>query len=304
MLTYVLQTQNTMAMTMNRENALKVCHFVSTLWFILSVGYIFVLALLQAGKSWWVIVSLSKYSVLITFLLISLYLFAIFKGFARSQRIQIEHPLTTSAYYLFFYDVSPFLGALSGMLSVIGFSGLTHYPLMIATGSLWMTFLVWIIIDPIAGLLEMLLSSSRRHRRKRLAKAKAMHEKERLSKQHLLAEAEANERINKQRWNDLLLPYAEKLAVLMINCNMAASDSDGGETEVVDMGVSAWQMGGLNCMRQLHSMAMEICAQKYQHVKIIDYISIWWDGIGSWRSHWLNGERKQILEGKKALRGT
>ncbi len=284
---------------MNRKNASKVCHFVSTLWFILSASYIFVLALLQAGKSWWVIVSLSGYSVLMAFLLISLYLFAIFGGFARSQKTQIEHPLTTSVYYSFFYDVSPFLGALSGVLGAIGVSRPAHYLLVIATGSLWMTFLVWIIIDPIAGLLEMLLPSSRRHRWKRLAEAKVMHEKERLSKQHLLAEVEANERIDRQRWNNLLLPYAEKLAVLVVNGNVAAGDSDGRETEVVDMGVSAWQMGGLNCMRQLRSMAMEICEQKYQSVKLIDYISIWWDGIGSWKSHWLDGESELVAEGRK-----
>ena len=280
---------------MSRKNASKVCHFVSTLWFILSASYIFVLALLQAGKSWWFIASLSAYSIIIVFLLISLYLFAIFRGFARSQKSQIEHPLTTSVYYSFFYDLSPFLGALAGGLGAIGISRPAHYLLVIATGSLWMTFLVWIIVDPIAGLFEMLLSSSRRHRRKRLVEAKAMHEKERLSKERLLAQVEANERIDRQRWNDLLLPYAEKLAVLVVNPNVAAVDSNDRETEVVDMGVSAWQMGGLNCMRQLHSMAMEICEQKYQNAKIIDYISIWWDGIGSWRSHWLDGEIEPVL---------
>lgn len=290
-----------MAAAMNRKKASKMCHFVSTLWFLLSASYIFVLALLQAGKSWWFIASLSGYSLIIVFLLISLYLFAIFRGVARSQKSQIEHPLTTSAYYSLFYDLSPFLGALAGGLSAIELSRISHYLLVMATGSLWMTFLVWIIVDPIAGLLEMLLPSSYRHRRKRLAEAKIMHENERLSKQHLLVELEAKERIDRQRWNDILLPYAEKLADLVVNGNAAAGDSSHGETEVVDMGVSAWQMGGINCMRQLHSMAMEICAQKYQKAKIIDYISIWWDGIGSWRSHWLEGESEPVLEGGKIL---
>ena len=292
-----------MAAAMNWKNASKVCHFVSTLWFILSAGYIFVLALLQAGKSWWVIASLSSYSVIIVFLLISLYLFAVFRGVARSQKANIEHPLTTSVYYSFFYDVSPFLGVLASGLGTIGISRSPHYLLVIATGSLWMTFLVWIIVDPIAGLLEMLLPSSRGHRRKRMVETKAMHEKERLSKQRLLVEVEAHERIDRQRWNALLLPYAEKLAALVVNGDVAVGDSDGREAEVVDMGVSAWQMGGLNCMRQLHSMAMEICEQKYQSAKFIDYISIWWDGIGNWQSYWLEGESELVLEGRKTLCG-
>ena len=284
---------------MNRQNALKLVHFVSTIWFVLSAGYIFVLAMLQTGKSWWVIASLSGYSVIIVFLLVSLYLFAVFRGVARSQKTKIEHPLTTCTYYSFFYDISPFLGALSGSLGAIGVSRISHYFLLIAAGSLWTTFLVWIIIDPITGLLEMLLPSSRRHRRKRLVEAKAMHEKQRFSKEHLLAEAEANKRADKQRWNGLLLPYAEKLAALAVGGNTSADNSNDRETEVVDMGVSAWQMGGLNCMRQLHSMTMEICEQKCQNAKIIDYISIWWDGIGSWRSHWLEGEIEPVSEWEK-----
>jgi hypothetical protein len=37
-------------------------------------------------------------------------------------------------------------------------------------------------------------------------------------------------------------------------------------------------------MRELHGMAMDICRQKYDKRDIVDYISFWWDGIGSWRS--------------------
>ena len=111
-----------MAATMSWKKTSKLVHFFSTIWFVLSAAYVFVLVLLQAGKSWWVITSLSSYSVLMAFLLISLYLFAVFRGVSRSQKSLIEHPLTTSVYYSFFYDVSPFLGALAG-----GFGAISRY---------------------------------------------------------------------------------------------------------------------------------------------------------------------------------
>src|SRR4030042_6111558 len=141
---------------MNRQNILKLIHFASTAWFVLSVSFMLVLALRQAGKSWWVIISLSGYTAPIVFLLMCLYLFAIFRGAARSQKIEIEHPLTTSFYYAVFYDVSPFLGTFAGALAAIQGSSTSYYLLVAATGCFWATFLVWIIVDPAAGLLEML----------------------------------------------------------------------------------------------------------------------------------------------------
>lgn len=266
---------------MNRRKVLKLVHFASAAWFTLSVGYILVFALWQAGKSWWVIVSLSGYSALVVFLLISLYLFAIFRGVARSQKTEIEHPLTTTIYYSVFYDTSPFLGLLAGGLGAIGVSRITDYLLVVAIGSFWVTFLVWIIVDPAAGLIEMLLPASREHRRKRLAQAETMREKERLAKQRLLAEVQAKEELEWVRWGEVLRPYAEKLAALVTSGEIAEKDR---ETRAVDIGVSAWQMGGLNCMRRLHSMAMEICGRENQNAMIFDYISNWWDGIGSWRN--------------------
>lgn len=269
------------AVFINWRNRGKLVHFASTAWFTLGVGYILVFALWQAGKSWWVIASLSGYSAIIVLLLISLYLFAIFRGVARSQKTKIEHPLTTSIYYSVFYDISPFLGALAGGFAAIGSSKTTDYLLVTAVGSLWTTFLVWIIVDPAVGLIEMLLPVSREHRRKRLAQTKVMRQEEQLAKQHLLDEIEAKEKLERRRWGEVLQPYAERLAALVTN---NSGSCEHRESEAMDIGVDAWQIGGLNCMRQLHSMAMEICKRRYQATAIIDYISRWWDGIGSWRS--------------------
>jgi hypothetical protein len=37
-------------------------------------------------------------------------------------------------------------------------------------------------------------------------------------------------------------------------------------------------------MKELRDMAIEICGEKQQDSMIIDYVSSWWDGIGSWRN--------------------
>ena len=278
---------------MDRPNTLKLAHFASTAWFTLSAGYILVSALRQAGFRWWVIFSLSGYSALIVFMLISLYLFAIFRGVARNQKTAAEHPLTTSTYYLVLYDVSPFLGTLAGCIGMIGVNNINQFISGVALGTLGATFLVWIIVDPAAGMFEMLLPSIREHRRERLAQDKAIREKERSTKQRLLAEVQAEEQLERARWTDVLQPYAEKLSALMMSVNILDENGKHRETEVVDIGLNAWQMGGSNCMRQLHSMAMEICKRKCRDAAIIDYISIWWDGIGSWRNQWLEGELSQ-----------
>jgi len=266
---------------MNRRNTLKLVHVAGTIWLILSVGYLLALALRQAGFRWLVIFSLSGYSAVIVFLLISLYLFAIFRGVARSQKIEIEHPLTTSIHYMFFYNISPFLGALAGAAGAIGVTRISHYLLVIAIGSLGTTFLVWVIIDPAIGLVEMLPPASRMHRQKRLAQTKAQRQQQRLYNQRLLAELQAKEQAEREQWNRLLKPQAEELAALLADSKTPDSNA---RNEAVNIGVHAWQTGGLNCMRQLHSMAIDLCKKKYQGGIIVDYISAWWDGIGRWRN--------------------
>ncbi len=266
---------------MSSQRVLKQVHFASTAWFMLAIGYILVLALRQAGFRWWVIFSLSGYSAILVFLLISLYLFAIFRGIDRSQKIEIEHPLTSTSYYAVFYDVSPFIGSIAGCLGTIGVSRVGDLPPSIALGTLATTFLVWIVVDPAIAFGERLLPASRKHRLERLAQVRALRQKKQEELKNLLAKILNQEEQKKHQWQESLRPYAEKLAELLI-CNRI--NFKKAEYEAVDIGSRAWQIGGLTYMRQLRDMAMAICKKKYQDVMIIDYISTWWDGIGSWRS--------------------
>lgn len=267
---------------MNRRNRLKLVHFASTVWFMLCIGYILVLALRQAGFRWWVVLSLSGHSALLIFLLVSLYLFAIFRGVDKSQKIELEHPLTSTNYYMVFYIIAPFLGGLAGALGMIGENRIGQFLLGIAMGTLGATFLVWVIVDPVTGLLEIvLLPASRKHRCQRLAQAKALREKKQKDRERLLAEVLANEELARRNWQEVLKPQVEKLAGLLATNRI---DIKQAEREAVDIGVNAWQTGGLSCMRQLRDMAIDLCKKKYQDSMITDYVSTWWDGVGSWRN--------------------
>jgi len=209
-----------------------------------------------------------------------LYLFAIFRGISSSQKVNAEHPLTNTTQYAFFYVSTPFLGALAGCLGMIGVETFNRFLLGIALGTLGTTFLVWVIIDPAIGLLEMLLPASREHRAERMTRAQAEKERKQRDNQCLLTEISAMEESNRYRWQKQLRPQAEQLAELL-----TADEADFGQAErrAVGIGASAWHIGGLSCMRELRDMAMDICKYKYNERDIVDYISFWWDGIGNWR---------------------
>ena len=272
---------------MTRHRTLKLIHLAGTAWFILCVGYILVFALRQAGVHWWIIFSVSGHSTLLVLLLVSVYSFALFRGVGRSQTIEAEHPLTSTNYYMVFYIIAPILGSLAGCVGMIGVYTMKQFLLGVALGTLGTTFLVWVIVDPVTALLEMLLpAASRKHRTKRLAQAKTKREKRQKDREHLIAEVLANEELDRRRWREALKPQAEKLAGLLTT---NSTNFGQAEREAADIGVKAWQIGGLVCMRQLRDMAIDLCRQKNGNKTVVDYISSWWDGIGSWRISSLQG---------------
>ena len=239
------------------QRMLKLVHFSSTVWLVASAGFLLIVALRQAGAGWWLIFSLSGYSAVLIFLLISLYLFAIFRGVVHPAKH--EHPLTTSIYYMTFYDISPFIGAFAGLISKAGGSNTAQQLSIISIGTL----------------------ASREHHRRRQAHIKAMREKQRVDNEHLLAKLQEKEALEEQQLRKFLPPMAEKLTVLLGDYAIKGSPI---EPEVVQIGARAWQMGGIICMRQLHEMAKEAYREQLQGQHFIDHIAIWWDGIGNWHA--------------------
>ena len=259
----------------------KTMHISGTALFLISAGYLFILALRQVGAHWWLIFSLSGPSIVIAFILISIYLFAIYRGAVRShERSEIEHPLTSSSYYMIFYDLSPFLGGLGAVIGMYGTVNVTEYFLGVAYGTLASTFLVWIIIDPAIGLIENMLPTGRRHRQERLAGERKEKERKNREREKLLIDVQAEAKRKEMEWENLLQPQAIELAHLI-----SSNGNDLGRVEemAVDIGVNAWKMGGLTCMEQLHQMAQKdsVLASGEAEVEV-DYISLWWDGIGQW----------------------
>jgi hypothetical protein len=244
------------------------------------VGGILVTALHEAGFHWWLIFSLSGHSVLAVFLLISLYLFALFRGVRGGQHIAVEHPLTSSHYYIGFYVAAPLLGGLAGIVGMLGAQEISRFLLGVALGTLGTTFVVWVIVDPIAGMIEMFLPASRRHRTERLARVEAERRARHERREQLLAEAFAREAQQHQGWEEHLRPHADRLATLLTTDGTGLAQA---EKEALDLGASAWHLGGLACMRQLRDMAIALSKERRGEQEVVDYISYWWDGIGDWR---------------------
>lgn len=265
---------------MSQRRTLKLLHVLGTAWLVFCLGCILVLVLRQAGLDWWVIFSLSGYSAVFIFFLLSLYLFAIFRGAGKSQQIEVEHPLTSSFYYAGFYVLTPILGGIAASLGMIGADSITQYVLGVSLGTLGMTFLGWVVVDPALGMLEMFLPASRNHRTERLAQLRKMRQEHQQQQKDLLAKVLEQEQREKVQWQQALEAYAEKLSALLAS---DAPDWQEAENEAVGMGVSAWKLGGLSCMRELRDMTLARCQDRPQDAAVADYLSSWWDGIGSWR---------------------
>ena len=265
---------------MTQRRALRRVHLVSTVWFIACIGFILVLKLHEAGLQWWQIFSLSGPSALAVFLLVSLYLFALYRGIGEAQKIEVEHPLTTTGYYMVLYVAAPLLGGLAGILGGVGVRDPIRFLSGVALGTLGTTFVVWVGIDPIVGMLEMLLPASRKHRTERLAQAEAQRRARQEKRDHLLAEVIAREERDRQQWHQKLQSQAQRLAALLA-CQ--ADDFPRAEREAVDIGAEAWRLGGLSCMRQLRDMTIQVRNERGSNETPADYLSYWWDGIGDWR---------------------
>lgn len=263
---------------MKLRTLLKLLHIIGTVWLALCAAFLLIIALRQAGVGWWVVFSLSGYSGVALFLLLSIYLFAIFRGVTRKQMSR-EHPLTTSPVYIFFYDLCPLLGTLAGLASIYTISAIN--PLekisIVAEGTLAMTFLIWIFGDPLISLAEGALPSSTALRRQRLAVEKENKKKREKEKQSLLETIRLSEQNAKEQWNQLLLPLADELT------DKLGIDLPNHELrqKAIEFGAHAWQLGGITCMQHLLKLINQQLQTKNRSPNI--HLAFWWDGIGKWR---------------------
>ncbi len=269
---------------MQNHRLLKIMHFAGTLWFVVCALYILILALRQAGFHWWIIFSLSGHSIIIFMVLLSLYLFAIFRGVGKSQSITIEHPLTSTNYYMTFYVSVPFLGLLVSLFAILDFQDLNHVLLTISMGTLGATFLTWVIVDPIVGMIEMLAPESRKHYAVRMERIRLQKEEKKRRREMILKNAIEFAETNQRLWQQHFANEAEKLAEIL---SLDLVDSPQARETAVDIGVKAWQQGGLYCMQEVREMALNKYKEKTKNDIVMDCISFWWDGIGTWKNKML-----------------
>jgi len=118
----------------------RLINLVNTVWFILGVGYVLVFTMRQASVHSRLIFFISGLSTLVALLIVSVYLFVLFGGVGKKQRIEAEYPLTSIDYYMVFYILTPVLGSLAGRVGIKGVSAIKLFLLGIATGSLVATF--------------------------------------------------------------------------------------------------------------------------------------------------------------------
>jgi hypothetical protein len=265
---------------MTVKRILKLIHFTGTLFFLASIAFILVLALRQQDVSWWVIFSLSGHTAFLGLVLLYVYLFAMFRGVGGSPEVK-EHPLTSSSHYMLLYVSSPYIGLAAGIIAMAGVGSVNRFLLGISLGTFGATFAGWVVVDPLVGLIESVLPASRRYRAVRLEELRVEKEKIEAARGLVLEQVLKAEDINRKAWEDELSVHAEKLASLVV-CDNKRADA---EAVAASIGVKAWQMGGLTCMKFLHKMAMEASGKHTgKDNDEVDTISLWWDGIGRWEN--------------------
>lgn len=259
-------------------------HVAGTAWFAACMVFVLVVSLRQANVRWAVLFPLAGPGALVLFVLISIYLFAIFRGISGSNKLTDEHPITSSRYYKAFYVTTPFWGSLAGCLATTELRPISGLLLTVAFGSLLMTFLVWVILDPAIGLVETLVFPSA-HRALRRRKGQERHaaKTRRQQRETLLQEVVEHRKEQADRLRALIAPKAARLAEVL---SVAGScDPEDVERRIIALGLEAWQIGGKEGMRILYEIVLDRCsAMGAAQRTLAELISSLWDGIGSWRT--------------------
>lgn len=256
----------------------KIIHFFSTIWLTTAIFYFLINALRVWGVRWWVIFSLSGYSLLLIIFLISAYLFAIYNGLVRNTQVEKEHPLTRTFSYMMLYDTSPLLGAIAASCAITSADNFQQIASILSTGTFAVTFLFWIIIDPVLNLFELTIPACRQTRKQRIQNEKLVKIEEKIEHEKLIEQLKVQERDMKNRWKILLQPLSRELQQILIS-----RLDESNRKKIIDIGLKAWQIGGINCMAELAGMTLGTDSQFDENIK--NRLMMLWHGIGEWRNN-------------------
>ena len=191
----------------------------------------------------------------------------------------VEHPLTTSSYYILLYESAPFLGIFVGLSAVSFNQPLLSQFTIVVQGTLIMTIVMWIIADPLIGLIEAAFPQSVAHRKQRLVKIQAKKRKQILESQKLLREISQQEAQTESKWTFLFRPYAAEIVDLLYHSSVSL---EFNQRRITELGALAWREGGILCMKFFHKIILDEIKSRTGCCSI-DFVTLYWDGIGTWR---------------------
>jgi hypothetical protein len=273
------------------ERRLGICHVLVTVQYLISAGMVILWVLLQTGLHWYVVFPLSVQTFALVVLGAMIYGFATFRG-AVGDRLAAEHPFTSSTPYRFLYLLLPVFGGALGAVFWVGVGPL-HSPLGLSLGTVVTASAMWLLTDPVVGLVESALPQSRRLRNARLAREHERRERRKREKRELLEKLLAERRARLEQLRPYLEQHGRRLQELLLT---SVDDPWRGCEEGAAIGLATWQLGGEPVMRQLYATTAGLCSEPAQS-DLLFYLDHWWNGVGEWRL----GHGREALAAHQAL---
>ena len=264
-------------MTLDRK--IRVCHIIATAQFGVSAALIIFWSLRAAGLHWAAIFSLSATGVVLLVLAVLIYAFAVFRG-VLGERTEAQHPLGGSLYYRLFYVVVPILGGVIVGLDYLFAEGINEAVRGWALGTVLAACIVWLVLDPVVGLVESALPRARRLRAEEAAARRARQGALERSRLRRLHEIRARRKGLHERLAPVLAERAERIVGLLREC---AGTPRRAFDQSAAIGLETWRAGGSALMKELFDLVTRRCRDTGREdlPPLLDY---WWDGIGDWRA--------------------
>ena len=160
------------------ERRLGICHMLATVQYLFSAAVVILWILLQTGLHWSIVFSLSTQGFAVVVLAAMIYGFATYRGAVGDRRTP-EHPFTSCLPYRFLYLLVPVLSGLVGALDFWLVVGAWYVVLGLSVGTVLAASVMWLLVDPLAGLIETAFPQSRLLRAQRLAREQERRERRR-----------------------------------------------------------------------------------------------------------------------------
>ena len=260
------------------ERRLGLCHMLVAVQYLFSAAVVILWILLQTGLHWSIVFSLSTQGFALVVLAAMIYGFATYRGAVGDRRLA-EHPFTSSVPYRFLYLLVPVLSGLVGAVDFWLVLGTWYVVLGLSVGTVLAATVMWLLVDPLAGLVESAFPQSRLLRAQRLAREQERRERRRREKQLILEKVLAARKALLEQMRPAVEQHALRLRELLLD---SAEDPWQRSEEGATIGLAAWQLGGAPVMKQLYATTARLCSDSAQG-DLVSYLDYWWDGVGEWR---------------------